>query len=223
MGEDVDLVWRLNAAGHRVRYEPAVTVRQDARSTVRGWLGRKFLYGTGGAGLAHRHGSHVAPAVLPPTMAVAGMAVLLRRRWSVPVAVVAVALSMRSIGRALPAAVSRPARARVAGRLATRGAGWAVRQESALLLRHWWPAAAVGCVSAPVRRAVATALVVDTCVALIERPPQAPRLTTYLTGRRLDDLAYGAGLWFGALRSRSARALRPRRPGQSAPAARTRT
>jgi mycofactocin glycosyltransferase len=28
--------------------------------------------------------------------------------------------------------------------------------------------------------------------------------------RRLDDLAYGGGLWYGALRARSARALRIR-------------
>ena len=40
-------------------------------------------------------------------------------------------------------------RARRRGRrLAVRGLGWAVRQESALLLRHWWPAAAVACHSA---------------------------------------------------------------------------
>lgn len=41
VGEDVDLVWRLVASGQRVRYEPEVTARHDARPTVRGWLGRK--------------------------------------------------------------------------------------------------------------------------------------------------------------------------------------
>jgi mycofactocin glycosyltransferase len=33
---------------------------------------------------------------------------------------------------------------------------------------------------------------------------------TTLIGRRLDDLVYGAGLWLGALRSRSVRCLTPR-------------
>lgn len=215
MGEDVDLVWRLVSAGHRVRYEPAVTVQHDVRPTVRGWLGRKFLYGTGGAGLAERHGSHVAPAVLPPAMALAGGAALLRRRWSLPVVVGALLLSARSVERALPAAVSPRARARVAAGLALRGAGWSVRQESALLLRHWWPATAVGCAVSPsVRRAVATALVVEACVALAERTHDAPELPLYLCGRRLDDLAYGAGLWWGAVRAGSTAALRPRLPGR---------
>jgi hypothetical protein len=35
-----------------------------------------------------------------------------------------------------------------------------------------------------------------------------------LAGRRLDDLAYGAGLWWGALKARSPRVLMPRSPGQ---------
>ena len=32
-------------------------------------------------------------------------------------------------------------------------------------------------------------------------------LPTALAGRRLDDLAYGAGLWWGAFRRRSPRCL----------------
>jgi hypothetical protein len=35
-------------------------------------------------------------------------------------------------------------------------------------------------------------------------------------GRRLDDLAYGAGLWAGALRHRSLLSLRVRAAGRSA-------
>lgn len=216
MGEDVDLVWRLVAAGHRVRYEPTVTVLHDVRPTMRGWLGRKYLYGTGGAELARRHGSHVAPAVLSPTMAVAGATLLLRRRWSTPIALGAVALATRSVHCALPDALSERTRVIVAAQLATRGAGWSVRQESALLLRHWWPATAVGIIASDaVRRAVVTALLVDTCLAVATRSEDAPALPAVLVGRRLDDLAYGAGLWHGALRARSTAALRPRRPGRS--------
>ncbi|CAN5140810.1 mycofactocin biosynthesis glycosyltransferase MftF [soil metagenome] len=214
VGEDVDLVWRLVASGHRVRYEPDVAVRHDVRPTIRGWLGRKFVYGSGGAVLAARHGSNVAPAVLSPTMALAGAAVLLRRRWSLPVAFGALVVSTRSVERVLPSSVAAHTRARVAVRIGLRGIGWSVRQQSALLLRHWWPAAALGCVaSASVRRAFATALVVDSCIALAERDQSAPPLPALLVGRRLDDLAYGAGLWWGAARARSLGALSPRRPG----------
>jgi mycofactocin glycosyltransferase len=214
VGEDVDLVWRLVEAGHRVRYEPGVRVRHDVRPTIRGWLGRKVLYGSGGAQLAQRHGSRVAPAVLSPTLAVAGTAVLLRRRWSAPVAGVALAHAAVAVVRVLPGDVARRDRAKVAGVLAVRGLGWAVRQEAALLLRHWWPATLLALPIPAVRRAVATALVVDTVVALTESRDEALDLPTLVVGRRLDDGAYGLGLWLGALRARSAGALRPRRPGR---------
>ena len=213
VGEDVDLVWRLVAAGHRVRYEPAVTVRHDVRPTVKDWLGRKVLYGSGGALLARRHGDHAAPAVLSPTLAVAGAAILLRRRWSAPVAAAALVHAGNAVARVLPGDVPARDRAQVAAVLATRGVGWAVRQEASLLLRHWWPATLLALPVPAVRRAVATALVVDTAVALTAAHDDDLDLPALALGRRLDDGAYGLGLWLGAIKGRSVAALRPRRPG----------
>jgi mycofactocin glycosyltransferase len=37
-------------------------------------------------------------------------------------------------------------------------------------------------------------------------------LLRFAAARRLEDLAYGAGLWWGALRARDPRALLPARP-----------
>ena len=37
-GEDVDLVWRLGAAGWRCRYEPGVVARHRTRSSLVGWI-----------------------------------------------------------------------------------------------------------------------------------------------------------------------------------------
>lgn len=216
VGEDVDLVWRLVDAGWRVRYEPTAVVRHDVRPTVRGWLGRKVVYGSGGALLAERHDAHVAPAVLSPAMAAAGAALLLRRRWSPLVAGAALAWSTTTVARALPSEVPLSTRAAVGASLAARGIGWSVRQQSALLVRHWWPAALALSPSPVVRRAAATALVVDSVVALAERRDAPLDVPTLLVGRRLDDLAYGAGLWWGALRARSLGALRPRRPSRPA-------
>jgi hypothetical protein len=34
----------------------------------------------------------------------------------------------------------------------------------------------------------------------------------FAVARRLEDLAYGSGLWIGAVRARDARALLPARP-----------
>jgi len=44
VGEDVDLVLRLVAAGRCVRYDPSITAAHDTRPTLRAWLGRKFVY-----------------------------------------------------------------------------------------------------------------------------------------------------------------------------------
>lgn len=215
VGEDVDLAWRLAEQGHRVRYAPEVVAGHDVRTTMRGWLGRKFVYGTGGGPLAQRHGSHIAPAVLSTNMAIAGAAVLLRNRWTAPVVAVALVSATRSVRRSLPLVVGGATRTRIAAQLAARGVGWGVRQESALLLRHWWPLTALGLRSRQVRRAVVTAVVVDTCVAILETNQPDPSLSVRLVARRLDDLAYGGGLWYGAMRGRSTRALRVRTPGRS--------
>lgn len=207
VGEDVDLVWRLADAGHVVRYDPAVVAHHEVRSSLGSWLGRKFFYGTGGADLARRHGNKCAPAVLPALSAVGAAGLLQRRWWSLPLALGTVAVSAASLRSRLPVSSGRSV---VATRLSLRGLGWAVRQECALLLRHWWPLAAVGCLVSPaVRRMVATAVVVDLAVFSRERPGVDPM--TALVARRLDDLAYGTGLWWGAIRTRSVRCLVPRR------------
>jgi mycofactocin glycosyltransferase len=86
-----------------------------------------------------------------------------------------------------------------------------IRQEAALLLRHWWPLTVLLAPrSALVRRAMTASLVVDVVVAQVDNPGTRYRPLA----RRLDDLAYGAGLWAGAIRARSATCLLPRRPGQ---------
>lgn len=208
VAEDVDLVWRLVDAGHVVRYDPEVRADHDVRSTVRTWLGRKLFYGTGGADLATRHGDKVAPAVLSPTMALSGWALLQRRWWSLPVAVAAGAVTARNLAPRLPVEDGRVV---VAARLTVKGTGWAVRQEAGLLLRHWWPLAAIAApFSRSVRRALVTAVLVDLAVFLRERTGVGP--LTALVARRLDDLAYGSGLWWGAIRRRSPRCLLVRRP-----------
>lgn len=208
VGEDVDLVWRLVEAGEVVRYDPDEVAWHDTRTTVRGWLGRKYLYGTGGADLAVRHGRKGAPAVMTASMAATAAALMVHRRWSLPVAAAGFAYGILSVRRRLP---ETPGRDRLAVQLCAQGLGWTVRQEAALLLRHWWPLTVLLAPrSALVRRAVAASLVVDVVVARVDNPGTRYRPLA----RRLDDLAYGAGLWAGALRARSVTCLLPRRPSQ---------
>jgi mycofactocin system glycosyltransferase len=203
VGEDVDLVWRLVAAGDRVRYDPAYEAHHESRATVRSWAARKFAYGTGGAPLAARHPGNLAAAVLSPSMGVAALALLLRRRWALPIAAAGLARGALVVERSLPRS---PGRGWLAARLSLRGFGWSLRQESGLVLRHWWPVVFVlAVVSRSARRVVASAMVVDVIATRVERP-ELP-VARSVAGRRVDDLAYGAGLWWGALRGRSVRCL----------------
>jgi mycofactocin system glycosyltransferase len=206
VGEDVDLVWRLVAGGHRVRYDPAFEAFHDVRTSLSGWMGRKFSYGTGGAALAERHPDNVVTAILSPSMGLAALAVLARRRWSTPVVLAGTAWAIRALTRSFP---DVPERRGLAVRLSLRGLGWTLRQESALVLRHWWPLAFLSALrSRTARRVVVSAMVVDVIATRFERPGLDP-LQTFV-GRRLDDVAYGAGLWWGAIRAGSLRCLKLR-------------
>ncbi|MFC4535713.1 mycofactocin biosynthesis glycosyltransferase MftF [Sphaerisporangium dianthi] len=216
VGEDVDLVWRLAAEGWRVRYEPAAIVRHEHRTVVHDWLRRKAFYGTGAHLLAERHGRDVAPAVFTPWSAGLALAVLAQRRWSLPVAAaifaVAVARTSVKVRRS-----DRPLRLALA--LTADGAVATVWQTTALLLRHWWPLAAAGCLfSRRLRRAVALAAVLDT-VGDLRRTGAHLDPLRFALARRLDDAAYGCGVWYGAVKGRSARALMPdfRRPAPRPP------
>jgi len=206
VAEDVDLVWRLVGEGWRVRYEPAARVAHEHRAAAGRWLGRKFVYGTGAADLERRHGPLAAPAVLAPWAAVLLGAVAAQRWWSAPVAIGAAVWAARRTRRRIGATADRGA---LAARLTAQGVSAALTQGSALAVRHWWPAFAVAAlVSRRGRRLVLVSAVAD---AAIEYARLRPRLdpVRFLVLRRLDDLAYGAGAWWGAIRSGSLRALAP--------------
>lgn len=71
-GEDVDLCWRLNEAGARLRYEPIATVAHDHRTELRKWFVRKSFYGGSAAPLAIRHPGKTAPLVIDPVGGLSG-------------------------------------------------------------------------------------------------------------------------------------------------------
>ncbi|WP_217634353.1 mycofactocin biosynthesis glycosyltransferase MftF [Herbiconiux ginsengi] len=206
VGEDVDLVWRLADRGLRVRYEPAATVWHEHRTTVGKWMARKAFYGTGAHPLAQRHPHDIAPAVLAPWSAAVVAVLLAQRRWSVPVAL---GISAVTVWRLASKLSKSEHPVRVAAELTANGLLASLVQAMALLLRHWWPAVAIGCLfSARLRRAVLVAHLADVA---IEHRRTRVRLDPlrFALARRLDDLAYGAGVWVSALRGRSWGALLP--------------
>ncbi|WP_197517516.1 mycofactocin biosynthesis glycosyltransferase MftF [Microbacterium karelineae] len=206
VAEDVDLVWRLVERGWRVRYEPRAAVEHEHRASVRRWLARKFVYGTGAGALAHRHGPLAAPAVLAPWAVGVLLALGAQRSWSLPVAAAIAAVAAGRIAHRIRG-VRHPGR--VAARLTAEGTSAALSQGSALVVRHWWPAFAVaGLFSRRARRLIVVSAIADAAVEYARLRPRLDPLR-FLVARRLDDLAYGAGVWWGALRDRSPRALAP--------------
>ena len=210
VGEDVDLVWRLTADGHRARYEPTSVVRHEVRGDLRSWLTQRVAYGSSAAALDQRHPSQVAPVVMSPwSLAV----------WSLVAAghpVLGAAVAAGTVARLRSRLDDLPAaevlRTGVHGHL---GAG---RQLARAVLRVWWPVAVpAAVVSRRARRVVFASVAVE--AAATWRPASRRGLRQPLDPLRsavlglLDDVAYGGGVWLGAARRRSLRALLPRLSG----------
>ncbi len=201
IGEDVDAVWRLGAAGWRGRYEPSVVVHHQPRRTWRQLAVQRRAYGESAAALAVRHGNAVAPVRMSPwSFGVWGLAAIGRPFTAAGVAG-ATALALIPKLRGVPAGESL--RLAGTGHLAAGGSlATAVR-------RVWMPLVGLGAVCSQRGRWVAAAAIVP---AIIRGGP----------ARLLDDASYGVGVWKGVLGRRRLTPLLPS-PHRVAPAGRHRS
>ncbi len=205
VGEDVDLVWRLAASGAQVRYEPAAEARHPCRPTAAEWLRQRLRYGASAAALAERHGRAVAPLRVSGWSALAWGAAVVGH----PVAGAATAAGTTAALTPKLRGLEHPVREAV--RIAGFGNLWAGRSVADALRRPWWPLTALlAWRYRPARPAVIAAAVVPGVLewrAQHEHTSLGP--ISFAAVLLLDDLAYGAGVWFGCVRARSFRALRP--------------
>lgn len=184
-GEDVDLVWRLDAAGWRCRYEPMSVVEHRPRASWREWVRQRVTYGSSAAPLARRHPGALAPIRMSG--------------WSIATWVLAATgrpLLGSAVGTGSAAALIRklpdvPARA--AFELAARGNLHAGDQLANAVRRVWWPILAIAAVRSRAARRVLLA------AALAARRPVA----------LLDDLAYSVGVWKGIVTERTVAPIVP--------------
>jgi hypothetical protein len=171
--------------------------------------------GTGAAPLALRHPGAVPPMVLSPWAAAVGAALVIARPWSLAVAAVTSAVATERLARRL-VRLDRP-RA-VAARLVALGAFGAAAQVADAVTRHHWPLAlAAALCSRRARRRVVGIAVASAAVDWWRHrrrdPRVRPRAVPYAAARMLDDIGYGSGLWWGALRHRTPAPLLPVGPG----------
>jgi mycofactocin system glycosyltransferase len=206
-GEDVDVCWRLHAAGWRIRYDPAVQVTHHEPDNWRALLGRRFRYGTSAGPLAHRHPAEMPPLLLSPwpTAAVAGL--LAGRPALAAVAAVGAIVSARGTLR----------RAGLPPEPAALRAGSTVRQTWLGLGRYGTRFAAPALVAALLvpgrgrahrRLAAASLLLGPPAAEWLARSPDLGAVR-FAAARLADDIAYGAGVWTGAVRARTLVPLRP--------------
>ncbi|GAB08408.1 hypothetical protein GOARA_011_00240 [Gordonia araii NBRC 100433] len=212
VAEDVDLCWRMAAQGWCLRYDPVARVAHEHRSTLPSMLGRRRYYGTGAAFLADRHQRKAAPLAMRWPIAVAVVALLTRTRLGLAVGLLGAGYAGWAVRRRLG---EMPGRDRVAASLTGQALAHGLVQAGGAVCRHYWP---IGLVTALVSRRfrvlAAQVAVVDAVVAWIRHAQAAGRSPkvdplSFLVLRRLDDLAYGTGLWQGALAQRDATALLP--------------
>lgn len=187
-GEDVDLVWRLDAAGHRCRYEPASEVHHDPRPTWQAWVRQRIGYGSSAAPLARRHRGALAPLRMSGWSIAAWALAALGTPAGITAGLAVGAGSAAALVRKLPD-VPAP----VAFRLAATGNLRAGAQLANAVRRAWWPIVAL----AAVRSRTARRVLVASLVAA-----RGPIVAA-------DDLAYSVGVWRGVLRERTVAPLVP--------------
>jgi mycofactocin glycosyltransferase len=213
VGEDVDLLWRLHAAGWRSRYEPRGTVAHDHRVTWRAFTQRRYQYGTSAAVLDARHPGQVAP------LAVSGWSALgwLGLCTLTPTGVLGGLGTMAFTTALLPPKLGVLANPRrMAVELAGRGHLGAGRQLASATWRAYLPIALVSLLAPKPftfvarfarRILLASALVPNIADWRLKHPKLDP--FRYVGIRLLDDAAYCTGVWMGALRARSLSSLKP--------------
>ncbi len=241
VGEDVDFVWRMSAAGWRVRYAPDAVMGHDHRVTFRAWFARRADYGTSAAALEQLHPGAVRPLYASWWTAGAWTAALARRplivvaltatatallarrlsrvtgeRWPVPAAAYPASMD-NSKKREREGPQAHAAAWRLAARLAGGGTVAAARPLGSALSRTWWPVAIPAALAVKRLRAPVAALIL--LPPLLDwadrRPPLDP--ARYVAARLLDDAAYSLGVWQGCLARRTVRPLLPLIGGKRQP------
>ncbi|MEM7274314.1 MAG: mycofactocin biosynthesis glycosyltransferase MftF [Actinomycetota bacterium] len=212
-GEDVDLVWRLGRIG-TVRYRPAVTVEHPARPTLAAFAAQRLAYGSSAAPLAARHGDAVTPlAVSPWSLLIAALAIAGR-----PAAAIGTGIGTGLLLR--PKIAPLPDLTVEALALTGRGHWFGAQACLTAVARNWWPVTlAAGLFLPRHRRRMIALLAAAFGRRLLDGPSEPAAAVSDLTLGAIDDLAYGLGVWRGAIEHRSARALRPvllSWPGRSA-------
>jgi mycofactocin glycosyltransferase len=212
-GEDVDLCWRLVEAGARLRYEPIAQVAHDHRTELRDWVTRKAFYGGSAAPLSLRHPDKIAPLMISGWALAAWILMAVGSSFTFLASLFVAGVTGRRVAKSMQGTETHTWDIVT---VAARSLWSSALQLASAICRHYWPVALLAAMLFPsCRRVVVVAAVVDGVVDWASRRQIADEdarpigLLTYLLLKRIDDLAYGLGLWYGVLRERNVGPLKP--------------
>jgi len=202
-GEDVDMVWRLNDAGWRCRYQPQAECSHLPRTSLHKFLLQRVSYGASAAALAKRHTGKLAPAKFNVWQASTWLLVLLGMPFiALGVAIVASASTAQKLRRF-------PQLRDESFRISLRGTAQSAQTAASALNRVWWPLAFITAIFSQRLRVlfIAAALAPAVYEWWIQRPHLD--VVRFTLMKMLDNAAYGAGVWKGVVAQRNAAPLIP--------------
>jgi hypothetical protein len=180
---------------------------------LRDWIARKAFYGESAAPLSVRHPDKIAPLMISGWALAAWVLMAIGSSVSYLASLLVAALTGRRIAKTLQGSDTQIWDVLA---VAARGLWSSAMQLASAICRHYWPIALLAAiVFRPCRRVVLIAAVVDGAVDWASRRRSADEdarpigLLTYILLKRLDDLAYGLGLWYGVVRERNIGPLKP--------------
>jgi mycofactocin system glycosyltransferase len=206
-GEDVDLCWRLAAAGRRLVYQPAGHVRHAHRGSLRGFLATRAGYAASEAALLRRHPDNrrwLGFSAGMGALVAGGLGAMLGRSrllgagcLALGLETAATAAGLRRLG--VPAERSVPA--------LLRGQASTLHHAARQLTRYYGLGAAVVALSSgrSRRRLLAVLLAAELVPAMVDWRRRRPSLSlpAFLAAHALDDAAYQFGLIQGCVRERT--------------------
>jgi mycofactocin system glycosyltransferase len=199
-GEDVDLVWRLHDRGWLVRYVADVVVNHRARDSWRGWWRQRIRYGQSSSELAKRHGARLAPFRADTWTLLAWTTALVGK----PMVGLRIIHAARDQLRERMLATTDNAD-KVAGELVGRGMVRAGPLMARAVVRTFGVLILLSALHPKLRRRALILFAVGTAY----RWRSARLRATDIPLGVADDVAYGAGVMSGAVRSRTLGALTP--------------
>jgi mycofactocin system glycosyltransferase len=202
-GEDVDMVWRLNDAGWRCRYQPQAECSHLPRTSLQKFLLQRVSYGASAAALAKRHTGKLAPAKFNVWQASTWLLVLLGMPFiALGVAIVASASTAQKLRRF-------PQLRDESFRISLRGTAHSAQSAASAINRVWWPIAFILAVFS--QRLRVLFIVAALAPAVHEWWTKRPHLDVvrFALLKMLDNAAYGTGVWKGVIATRNAAPLIP--------------